>query len=352
MKELLKRHSFTATFLALFLGSVFYFTDGGEDIQQLNGLTMGTSYQIQIVDMPEDIAAKELAADIAELLERLDTETFSTYASNSELSRFNRHGVNVPFIASKQMIEVLLMAQEISALSGGAFDVTVGPLINLWGFGPDLAVFETVPTQPQIEAALNRVGFQFLRISPANQEIWKTRDVYVDLSAIAKGYAVDQLAEYLDRSGVDNYFLEIGGELKIKGSKPDGEGWVPAIEAPIDTASQVYQIFYSRGDNIAVAGSGDYRNYFEEEGQRYSHEIDPRSGRPVTHSLAAAYVIDESTARADALATTYMILGPDAAEALASKQGQAVYFIYKSDSEGFEDYVSAEFNRYLGSNLQ
>jgi FAD:protein FMN transferase len=352
MKELLKRHSFTATFLALFLGSVFYFTDGGEDIQQLNGLTMGTSYQIQIVDMPEDIAAKELAADIAELLERLDTETFSTYASNSELSRFNRHGVNVPFIASKQMIEVLLMAQEISALSGGAFDVTVGPLINLWGFGPDLAVFETVPTQPQIEAALNRVGFQFLRISPAYQEIWKTRDVYVDLSAIAKGYAVDQLAEYLDRSGVDNYFLEIGGELKIKGSKPDGEGWVPAIEAPIDTASQVYQIFYSRGDNIAVAGSGDYRNYFEEEGQRYSHEIDPRSGRPVTHSLAAAYVIDESTARADALATTYMILGPDAAEALASKQGQAVYFIYKSDSEGFEDYVSAEFNRYLGSNLQ
>lgn len=352
MNELLKRHSFTATFLVLFLGSVFYFTGGGEDIQQLNGLTMGTSYQVQIVDMPEGITAEDLAADIGELLNQLDTGTFSTYASNSELSRFNRHGINIPFIASAQMIEVLLMAQEISALSGGAFDVTVGPLVNLWGFGPDLAVFETVPTQPQIDAALNRVGFQFLRISPSNQEIRKTRDVYVDLSAIAKGYAVDQLAEYLDQIGVDNYFLEIGGELKIKGSKPGGEGWVPAIETPVDTASQVYQIFYSRGDNIAVAGSGDYRNYFEEEGQRYSHEIDPRSGRPVIHSLAAAYVIDESTARADALATTYMILGPDAAEALALKQGQAVYFIYKSDSDGFEDYVSAEFNRYLGSDLQ
>ena len=351
MNKPLKRNSFIAAFLALFLGSVLFFT-GGDDIQQLNGLTMGTSYQVQIVDMPANIAAADLAADIGELLKQLDTETFSTYASNSELSRFKRHGVNTPFAASSQMIEVLLMAQEISALSGGAFDVTVGPLVNLWGFGPNLAVFETVPTQSQIDDARLRVGFEFLRISPANKEIRKTRDMYVDLSAIAKGYAVDQLAEYLDEIGVDNYFLEIGGELKIKGSKPGGEGWVPAIEAPVETVSEVYQIFYSRGDNIAVAGSGDYRNYFEEEGQRYSHEIDPRNGRPVTHSLAAAYVIDESTARADALATTYMILGPDAAEDLASRQGQAVYFIYKSGGDGFEDYVSAEFNRYLESDLQ
>jgi FAD:protein FMN transferase len=351
MKELLKRHSFSATFLVLFLGSVLIFS-GGDDIQQLNGFTMGTSYQVQIVDMPEDIPADELASEIADLLNHLDTGVFSTYASNSELSRFNRHGVNVPFIASAEMIEVLLMAQEISALSGGAFDVTVGPLVNLWGFGPNLAVFETVPAQSQIDSAKNRVGFQFLRISPVNQEIRKTRDVYVDLSAIAKGYAVDQLGEYLDAAGVENYFLEIGGELKIKGSKPGGDGWVPAIEAPLDGTSQVYQIFYSRGDNIAVAGSGDYRNYFEEEGQRYSHEIDPRSGRPITHRLAAAYVIDESTARADALATTYMILGPEAAEALAQRQRQAVYFIYKSDGDGFEDYISAEFSPYLGSNLQ
>ena len=227
--------------------------------------------------------------------------------------------------------------------------MTVGPLVNLWGFGPDLAVFDTVPTPEQIAAAKDRVGFQYLRISPSSQEIRKVVDLYVDLSAIAKGYAVDQLADYLDETGVQNYFLEIGGELKIKGTKPDGGGWVPAIEAPLDSASQVYQIFYSRGDNIAVAGSGDYRNYFEEEGQRYSHEIDPRSGKPVTHRLAAAYVIDKSTARADALATTYMILGPEEAEALALKQRQAVYFIYKSAEGGFEEYVSDEFSYYLGS---
>ena len=351
MKKLLRRYTSTAIFLTFLLGSVPYFV-GSDDILQLNGLTMGTSYQVQIVDMPGDIEAEDLAIDISGLLRQLDTETFSTYASNSELSRFNRHGINIPFVASSAMMEVLLMAQEISALSGGAFDVTVGPLVNLWGFGPDLTVFETVPAQSQIDGERARVGFQFLQISPSTEEILKTRDIYVDLSAIAKGYAVDQLAEYLDQAGIDNYFLEIGGELKIKGLKPGGESWVPAIEAPVEAVSQVYQIFYSRGDNIAIAGSGDYRNYFEEEGLRYSHEIDPRNGRPVTHELAAAYVIDESTARADALATTYMILGPDAAEDLASRQEQAVYFIYKSDGGGFEDYVSAEFNRYLGSDLK
>ena len=351
MEKLLRRYTSTAIFLTFLLGSVPYFV-GSDDILQLNGLTMGTSYQVQIVDMPGDIEAEDLAIDISGLLRQLDTEIFSTYASNSELSRFNRHGINIPFVASSAMMEVLLMAQEISALSGGAFDVTVGPLVNLWGFGPDLAVFETVPAQSQIDGERARVGFQFLQISPSTEEILKTRDIYVDLSAIAKGYAVDQLAEYLDQAGVDNYFLEIGGELKIKGLKPGGESWVPAIEAPVEAVSQVYQIFYSRGDNIAIAGSGDYRNYFEEEGLRYSHEIDPRNGRPVTHELAAAYVIDESTARADALATTYMILGPDAAEDLASRQEQAVYFIYKSDGGGFEDYVSAEFNRYLGSDLK
>ena len=351
MKKLLRRYTSTVIFLTFLLGSVLYFV-GSDDILQLNGLTMGTSYQVQIVDMPVDIEAEDLAVDISGLLRQLDTETFSTYASNSELSRFNRHGINIPFVASSAMMEVLLMAQEISALSGGAFDVTVGPLVNLWGFGPDLTVFETVPAQSQIDGERARVGFQFLQISPSTQEIWKTRDIYVDLSAIAKGYAVDQLAEYLDQAGIDNYFLEIGGELKIKGLKPGGESWVPAIEAPVEAVSQVYQIFYSRGDHIAIAGSGDYRNYFEEEGLRYSHEIDPRNGRPVTHELAAAYVIDESAARADALATTYMILGPDAAEDLASRQEQAVYFIYKSDGGGFEDYVSAEFNRYLGSDLK
>ncbi len=349
MKKLLTGHGFSAAFLILFLGLIFLFAHGGDEIQRLGGFTMGSSYELQIVDMPEGISADQVATDVSELLSELDVKIFSTYAANSELSRFNRHAVNVAFIASARMIDVLLMAQEVSALSGGAFDSTVGPLVNLWGFGAHSQVFETVPPQSQIDSAKARVSFQSLRISPASQEIRKTRDVYVDLSAIAKGYAVDQLAEYFDEAGVQNYFLEVGGELKIKGTKPASKAWIPAIEAPLDNTSQVYQVFSSRGDNIAVAGSGDYRNYFEEDGVRYSHEIDPRSGRPIAHNLAAAYVIDDSAARADALATAYMVLGLDEAKVLAERQGQAVYFIYKNGA-GFENFVSDEFANYLDNN--
>lgn len=350
MKELLLRYRVSIVILALVLGYVVLSGESGGEIQQLNGFTMGTSYQVQIVDMPVDISSEAIALEVNELLRQLDTETFSTFAANSELSRFNRHAVNTPFSVSQEMLEVLLLAEEISQLSEGGFDITIGPLVNLWGFGPVIQEDDAAPEQAKIDAALGSIGYQNLLIDQAKSEIRKTKELYVDLSGIAKGYAVDRLAEYFDRIGVENYFLEIGGELKIKGFKPGQVSWVPAIEAPLDTASQVYEIFFSRGEKIAVAGSGDYRNYFEANGVRYSHEIDPRSGRPISHSLAAAYVIDESAARADALATAYMILGLDAARELAASQGQAAYFIYKTDGSEFEAYITDEFSVYLGSN--
>jgi len=350
VKKILRRYSFSIVFLILLAGYAFLFNGSDGEIHRLDGFTMGTSYQVQIVDMPAGIGSEEIAADVNELLRQLDSEIFSTYAANSELSRFNRQAVDTPFIASAKMIEVLLLAQEISAQSAGAFDITIGPLVNLWGFGPTIQPVDAMPEQAQIDAALSSIGYQQLLIDPAQSEIRKSKQLYVDLSGIAKGYAVDQLAEYFDELGVENYFLEIGGELKIKGFKPGNESWVPAIEAPLDTASQVYEIFFSRGEKIAVAGSGDYRNYFEENGIRYSHEIDPRTGRPISHNLAAAYVIDESAARADALATAYMILGLEAAKELAASQGQAAYFIYTTDGTDFKEYISDEFSVYLEAN--
>lgn len=350
MKDLLRRYSVTIAIGVLLLGYVFLRPESGGEIQRLDGFTMGTSYQVQLVDMPAEITPEEIAADVSQLLQQLDSEIFSTYAANSELSRFNSHAVNTPFTASQGMIEVLLLAEEISRQSEGAFDITIGPLVNLWGFGPVIQQDDSMPEQAKIDAAISSIGYQNLLIDESKSEIKKTKEIYVDLSGIAKGYAVDQLAEYFDDAGVENYFLEIGGELKIKGFKPGNVSWVPAIEAPLDTASQVYEIFFSRGEQIAVAGSGDYRNYFEQDGIRYSHEIDPRSGRPISHNLAAAYVIDESAARADALATAYMILGLDAARELAESQGQAVYFIYQADGAEFKEYVTDEFAVYLGSN--
>ena len=348
MIEILRRHTFSITFVVI-LFAYFIFEDrNNSDLLVLNGFTMGTTYQVQLVEMPGSVTREELSSSINALLERLDREIFSTYAANSELSRFNRHSVGTPFIASNELIEVLEMAQQVSQLSDGAFDVTVGPLVNLWGFGPDMKPLdEQIPSQAALDSALENVGYRHLVIEKAASEILKSRDVYVDLSAIAKGYAVDQLAAFLDDLGSDSYFLEIGGELKIKGLKPGGESWVPAIEAPVDGTPQIYEIFYSRGDTISIAGSGDYRNYFEEEGVRYSHEIDPRTGRPIAHNLAAAYVIDESAAMADALATAYMIMGLENASEHAARNNQAAYLIYKGTDE-FDEVITAPFNRYLG----
>ena len=350
MKDIIRHHSYSISFIVVLLGVVFLYDRGDREVYQLNGFTMGTSYQFQIANFPDGLDEDDLANDIGELLEDLDRGTFSTYAQDSELSKFNQHSLNTPFPASAKLIEVLLLAQQISSLSDGAFDITVGPLVNLWGFGPVIKMEDSSPAQNEIDEALGRVNFRSLLIDASKSEISKSQDIYVDLSAIAKGYAVDEDASHFDDIGIDNYFLEIGGELKIKGLKSGGESWVPAIETPMDSESQIYQIFFNRGDSIAVAGSGDYRNYFEEEGIRYSHEIDPRNGRPISHTLAASYVIDDSVARADALATTFMVLGLDQSIELAERLGQAVYFIYKDengDANGFSAYVSDKFDQYL-----
>ena len=345
-----RRHAYFITFLVLLFAGILLLVRPTSGIQQLRGYTMGTTYRIQIVDMPAALSSAEIAADVSALLLALDTGIFSTYATNSELSRFNRAPLNQPFAVSAELLAVLTLAQEIAELSDGAFDVTVGGLVNLWGFGPSIQVLgDDVPAQQEIDSQLQSVGYELLKIDQARGEITRLADFYVDLSGIAKGYAVDQLAAYFDAAGVENYFLEIGGELRIRGEKPGGTSWVPAIETPQDSTPQVYAVFFTDGAEIALAGSGDYRNYFEVDGRRYSHEIDPRNGRPVSHSLAAVYVIDDSAARADALATAYMVLGLEDARELALRTVQAAYFIYSTDGVEFEDYVTPEFANYLRS---
>lgn len=347
MIGLLRHYFFTIAFLCILLALVFFSTGGEDDIRQLSGYTMGTTFQLQIVGMPEDRQPDAIVQEVTDLLAELDTGIFSTYAADSELSRLNRHEVNVPFIASRHLIHVLEQAQSVAMLTDGAFDVTVGPLVNLWGFGPIISVKDAVPAQEKIAVALENVGYEYLQIDPDSSEVRKTRDIYVDLSGIAKGYAVDQVAAYFDAMGVNDYFLEIGGELKIKGRKTGGVDWVPAIEAPIDGESKIYEVFTNLGDAIGVAGSGDYRNYFEENGVRYSHEIDPGTGRPISHNLAAVYVIEQETAIADALATAFMVMGVDAGRELAERENMAVYFIYKTPDGGFAEVITDDFARYL-----
>ena len=323
------------------------FTEG-DDRFSLEGLTMGTSYQIQLLEIPGEAERGVLADQVQTILFRLDREIFSTYARDSELSRLNNHAVGTPFAVSREMLDVLMLADTVFSSTSGAFDPTVGPLVNLWGFGPKMSLTEvSIPHTKDVEEALSRVGFEHLVIDEARSEVVKTRDVMIDLSAIAKGYAVDQIGRLLDEQGSDSYFIEIGGELKIKGVKADGSSWVPAIEAPNDRAFEVYEIFSNLGQSIAVAGSGDYRNYFEVDGVRYSHEIDPRTGKPVSHYLAAAYVIADSVALADALATAYMVMGEEFAFAHAEERGIAVFLIARK-GDAFTERISSAFKPYLG----
>ena len=317
-------------------------------IHELRGGTMGTSYSIKFVDLPQTLTLEALSQDIAALLNRLDREQMSTYAPDSELSRLNARPVGEEIALSSEMTEVIGLALEVTRLTDGAFDVTVGPLVNRWGFGPEARQAARIPSQEEIDALLARVGSHHIVLDTQRNTLRKSADIYIDLSGIAKGYVVDKVADYLDALGIHSYFIEIGGELRIRGYKPGNESWVPAIEKPVDTAPQVHNIFYAQGESIAVAGSGDYRNYFEADGVHYSHEIDPQTGRPVTNNLAGVYVIDQTAARADALATAFMVMGADRGFALAESLDLAVYFITRDEARGvFVDRHTSRFDHYL-----
>lgn len=349
---LIKRMRYTLLFLLLYMLWVWLRPEAGPQVYQLDGATMGTRYQILVADFPDAVSDNELAEGIAQRLERIDRELMSTYAPESELSRFNRSEPGSWFDVSPELAYVVERALYYSELTGGYFDVTVGPLVNRWGFGPVVGQRvdqSRIPSEDEIQALRAQTGYQHLQVNLSPPQLRKDSPVYVDLSGIAKGYATDAIAEYFDSLNMASYFIEIGGELRIKGLKPDGSGWVPAIEKPVDSEQpQVHQIFYSQGESLAVAGSGDYRNYFEQDGVRYSHEIDPFTGRPVAHTLAAVTVLAANATEADALATAFMVMGEEKSMELATRLGLAVYFISKHpDDDGFTERFTPEFATYM-----
>lgn len=347
MTNMLRRHGLSIAFLVVLVFAYKFLAPDSAEIHELGGATMGTTYSIKVVDMPDGVSAAQFAEAINDLLTHLDREQMSTYTEDSELSRFNRAELGSAVPLSAELAEVMALALDVSELTDGAFDVTVGPLVNRWGFGPQPRN-PLLPDDAEIAQLMTSVGYRHLELDRSAATLTKTADVYVDLSGIAKGYGVDLVAEYFDSLGIASYFIEVGGELRIKGYKPGKQSWVPAIETPVDSAPQVYDIFYAHGESIAVAGSGDYRNYFEEDGVHYSHEIDPHTGKPATNSLAGVYVIDASAARADAFATAFMVMGAERGFVLAERLDLAVYFITRTaQNDGFEDRYTHRFENYL-----
>lgn len=320
--------------------------DSDPVIIKFSGPIMGTQYHVSVVESEgislDKAGQQALAEGIKNTLVDVDLK-MSTYKQHSELSRFNQTSVDQWFPVSVDTAVVVEEALQIAALSGGAFDPTIGPLVNLWGFGPDLKP-DQVPSEPELALAFERVGYRSIAVKGIESDspaLRKDKNVYLDLSAIAKGYGVDQVARYLERQGFHNYLVEVGGELRLKGHKPDGSIWRIAIEKPSTTGQVVQQVLAVT--DLAVATSGGYRNYFEADGQRFSHTINPLTGRPIAHKLASVTVLHPSCATADAMATTLMVMGPEKGLEFARDQGLAVYMLVKADGEGFDVIQTEQF---------
>lgn len=254
------------------------------------------------------------------------------FRKDSELSLFNQHESQQPFHMSPEIVEVFRISQKVSEESGGAFDITMGPLVNAWGFGPDTVTAS--PDKTRVAALRERTGYQWVEVRDNNSVVKKRPDIYCDLSAVAKGYGVDKTAEALDRLGLCHYLIEVGGEVRTRGLNADREVWRLAIEKPVDE-EQVCQMVVSLPDT-SLATSGDYRIYRDDNGVRYSHEIDPRTGCPVMHSLASVSVIHPSCAWADAYATALMVLGPDEGYQFALEQHLAISMMIRTDGGDFQ----------------
>ncbi len=320
--------------------------DSDPVIIKFSGPIMGTQYHVSVVESEgislDKAGQQALAEGIKNTLVDVDLK-MSTYKQHSELSRFNQTSVGQWFPVSADTAVVVEEALQIAAESGGVFDPTIGPLVNLWGFGPDLKP-DQVPSEAELALAFERVGYRSVAVKGVESDapsLRKDKNIYLDLSAIAKGYGVDQVARYLDRQGFHNYLVEVGGELRLKGRKPDGMTWKIAIEKP-STSGQVVQEVLAL-TNVSVATSGGYRNYFEADGQRFSHTINPLTGRPITHKLASVTVLHPSCATADAMATALMVMGPEKGLEFAQEQGLAVYMLVKADGEGFDVIQTEQF---------
>lgn len=296
---------------------------------QLNGQTMGTTFGITLVGPPPSLELSDLESAIYAELEAVEL-SMSTYIETSEISRFNRFGGSDWYEVSSALCSVVDTAINISRASGGAFDVTVGAIVNIWGFGPGIRS-NTKPDQEQITSLLSFTGPDRIESDCMIPALRKTHgSVTIDLSAIAKGYAVDQVADLISNHGISNYLVEIGGEIRISGHNKDENAWSIAVESPILGARSVNSVIELT--DTAVASSGDYRNFFRHEGKMYSHTIDPRTGYPIEHEAAAVTVIAECAMVADAWATALLVLGPDSGLRLAEQENIAVLFLIRSDA--------------------
>lgn len=338
---------FPLVFLLVTLGWVHFFgfapsvataDEASAEVVVGRGQTMGSTYMVKIFDPPKDLSDDwQLAVD-REL--RLITDQMSTYLESSEISRFNASSSLEWFPVSDQLARVVARAQEISVLSGGAFDITVMPLVKAWSFGPGKKR-NVPPSDEEIASAQQLVGYQNIEVRVDPPALKKgIPDVTIDLNAIAPGFGADRIVDIMQSMGAKNLFVEVGGEVRVTGDKA-GEPWTVGIQQP-DVQGDVVAIAYPLRDR-SLATSGDYRSFFEFEGLRYSHTIDPRTGRPVTHKLASVTVLADDCMSADAMATTMSVLGEAEGFELAQRMGWDTLLMVRGHQGEFTTLATGAF---------
>jgi thiamine biosynthesis lipoprotein len=309
----------------------------------ISGPAQGTTYSIKVASAPKDVDAHALRVATDQVLDRIDL-SMSSYRDDSEISRFNASTSTDWFEVSNDLATVVDYALQVSQASGGMFDITVGPLVGAWGFGPAGEPID-LPDESKLAELRTQVGYQKLqaRLSPPALRKSDAR-VRIDLNGIAPGYAVDLIAERFQSMHLSHFMIDLGGEVRAQGRNARGEAWRIAVERPIDAEPEPYAIVSL--DNASVTTSGEYRHYYDRDGHRYSHTIDPRSGRPVEHTLASVVVIGPTTMYVDAWAKVFNVLGTEAGRKLAIERAMPVMFI-EAQGTGLHSVTTPQFDPYL-----
>ncbi|MBW9402180.1 FAD:protein FMN transferase ApbE [Leclercia sp. EC_58] len=310
----------------------------------LEGKTMGTFWRVSAIDLSA-ARAEELRGKIQAQLDG-DDQLMSTYKNDSALMRFNQSKSTSPWPVSEAMADIVTESLRVGYKTNGAMDITVGPLVNLWGFGPNKQPVKT-PDQTQIDDARAQTGLQHLTVINQSGKQYLEKDIpdlFVDLSTVGEGYAADHLARLMAEEGIPRYLVSVGGALVSRGMNASDKPWRVAIQKPTDEQNAVQAIVDINGHGISTSGS--YRNYYELDGKRISHVIDPQTGRPITHNLVSVTVIAPTALEADAWDTGLMVLGTEKAKEVVRQQGLAVYMITR-EGEGFKTWMSPQFASFL-----
>jgi len=315
------------------------------ETMRFSGQTMGTTYNIVAITS-DDIDKGDLQAAITTSLGRVNKH-LSNWDKTSEISRFNNLTTTEPVKISPMFAKVMESAILVHKKSEGFFDITISPLVDLWGFGPHTDE-KQIPEEDQIRQALSKIGqATHLKLDEQANTLAKlTPEVQLNLSAIAKGFGVDEVANTLLEFGITHFMVEIGGDLIVRGLNPRGEKWRIGIEKPDEQGKQVQLV--AKLSDLGMATSGDYRNYFEKNSQRYSHILNVKTGRPVTHQTVSVTVLAKNAMLADAWATALLALGKTKGMEIAQKNNLAALFIIKSGdaaSPSFETVMSRRFKQ-------